>query len=160
MSNIFSLFFSKRRLLVLWLAWWKAVQTFRPACRRLSTFLWLATVLAAICLRPDLAGVTSLMRSLGLLDGCYPCLLHFFHSNAQAGIDEPLAIAAIAGIRLVKRRPTRRPAREHHVHDERVNIEITSAAVRAQSVLQPEEGSPGERGHLSGLAVDHLVREC
>jgi hypothetical protein len=82
MSNISSLSFSKRRLLVLWLAWWKAVQTLRPACRRLSTFLWLATVLAAICVRPDLAGVTSLMRSLGLLDGCYPCLLHFFHSSA------------------------------------------------------------------------------
>ena len=74
MSNIFSFSFSKRRMLLLWLAWWKAVQTLRPACRRLSTFLWLATVLAALCLRPDLAGVTSLVRSLGLLDDCYPCL--------------------------------------------------------------------------------------
>ena len=82
MSNMFSSSFSKRRRLVLWLAWWKAVETLRPACHRLSTFLWLATVLAAISLRPDLAGVTSLMRSLGLLDACYPCLLHFFHSSA------------------------------------------------------------------------------
>lgn len=82
MSSPFSLSFSKRRVLILWLGWWKALQTLRPACRRLSTFLWLAAVLAALCLRPDLAGVTSLVRSLGLLDACYPCLLHFFHSNA------------------------------------------------------------------------------
>lgn len=92
-----SLSFSKRRLLILWLAWWKAVQTLRPACRRLSTFLWLATVLAAICLRPDLAGVTSMMRSLGLLDGCYPCLLHFFHSNAL-----PLADLTACWLRAVR----------------------------------------------------------
>jgi hypothetical protein len=29
-----------------------------------------------------LAGVTSLVRSLGLSDDCYYCLLHFFHSTA------------------------------------------------------------------------------
>jgi hypothetical protein len=73
--------FSNRRLTILWLAWWRAVQLLRPACRRSTTFLWLAVVLAALCLRPDLAGVTSLVRSLGLLDGCYHCLLHFFHSD-------------------------------------------------------------------------------
>ena len=50
----------------LWLAWWRAVQLLRPACHRTTTFLWLAVVLAAFCLRPDLAGVTSLVRSLGL----------------------------------------------------------------------------------------------
>jgi len=82
MSSPFALSFSQRRVLILWLGWWKAIQSLRPACRRLSTFLWLATVLAALGLRPDLAGVTSLVRSLGLLDACYPCLLHFFHSNA------------------------------------------------------------------------------
>src|SRR6266487_4369663 len=31
---------------------------------------------------PDLAGVTSLVRSLGLSDASYYCLLHFFHSPA------------------------------------------------------------------------------
>ena len=39
-------------------------------------------VLAALCLRPDLAGVTSLVRALGLSDASYYCLLHFFHSPA------------------------------------------------------------------------------
>ena len=35
-----------------------------------------------MCLRPDLAGVTSLVRGLGLSDASYYCLLHFFHSPA------------------------------------------------------------------------------
>ena len=55
-----------RAALVLWTAWWRAVQLLRPACRRTTTFFWLTLVLAAFCLRPDLAGVTSLVRSVGL----------------------------------------------------------------------------------------------
>lgn len=97
MSSFLSCSFSNRRLLALWMAWWRAVQTLRPACHRYSTFLWLATVLAALCLRPDLAGVTSLIRSLGLLDDCYPCLLHFFHSSAL-----PLVGLTAAWLRAVQ----------------------------------------------------------
>src|SRR5512136_2006082 len=67
---------------LLWLAWLRALQPLRGACARRTTFLWLLLVLAALCLRPDLAGVTSLVRSLGLDDGSYYCLLHFFHSAA------------------------------------------------------------------------------
>jgi hypothetical protein len=67
---------------LLWTAWLRAVQPLRPACARQTTFLWLVVVLAALCLRPDLAGVTSLMRSLGLAEASYYCLLHFFHSPA------------------------------------------------------------------------------
>ncbi len=70
------------RSLVPWLAWLRAVQSLRPACARSSTFLWLVVVLAAFCLRPDLAGVTSLVRALGLSEASYYCLLHFFHSPA------------------------------------------------------------------------------
>jgi len=70
------------RSTLLWLAWWRALQPLRPACARTTTFLWLVVVLAAFCLRPDLAGVTSLVRSLGLSDDSYYCLLHFFHSPA------------------------------------------------------------------------------
>ncbi|HZE22202.1 MAG TPA: transposase [Desulfobaccales bacterium] len=58
------------------------MQTLRPACARTTTFLWLTVVLAALCLRPDLAGVTSLVRAVGLSDASYLCLLHFFHSPA------------------------------------------------------------------------------
>ena len=83
--------------LLLWLAWWRAVQYLRPACHRTTTFLWLAVVLAAFCLRPDLAGVTSLVRSLGLSDPCYYCLLHFFHSSAL-----PLASLTAAWLQTVR----------------------------------------------------------
>ena len=70
------------RALVLWSAWWQAVASLRPACRRTATFCWLVGVLAGFCIRPDLAGVTSLVRSLGLRRACYYSLLHFFHSPA------------------------------------------------------------------------------
>src|SRR5207247_8396625 len=78
---VFPLSFPKRSHL-LWLAWLRALLPLRPACSRNTTFLWLVLVLAALCLRPDLAGVTSLVRSLGLSDASYYCLLHFFHSPA------------------------------------------------------------------------------
>lgn len=68
--------------LTLWSAWWGALAPLRPACARSATFLWLAALLAALCIRPDLAGVTSLLRALGLRRCCYYSLLHFFHSNA------------------------------------------------------------------------------
>jgi hypothetical protein len=71
-----------QRPVLLWLAFWRAVQPLRPACSRSVTFLWLVVVLAAFCLRPDLAGVTSLVRALGLSDASYYGLLHFFHSPA------------------------------------------------------------------------------
>ena len=68
--------------LTLWSAWWGALASLRPACARSATFLWLAAVLAALCIRPDLAGVTSLLRALGLRRCCYYSLLHCFHSDA------------------------------------------------------------------------------
>ena len=54
----------------------------RPACSREATFLWMTVVLAAMCLRPDAGGVTSLVRALGLNPASYYCLLHLFHSEA------------------------------------------------------------------------------
>ena len=82
MSRPFSSASLPKRSHLLWLAWLRALQPLRPACARTTTFLWLVLVLAALCLRPDLAGVTSLVRSLGLSDASYYCLLHFFHSPA------------------------------------------------------------------------------
>ena len=81
MSTLFPRRVSKRSVL-LWRAFWRALQPLRPACSRSTTFLWLGVVLAALCLRPDLAGVTSLVRALGLSDASYYSLLHFFHSPA------------------------------------------------------------------------------
>jgi hypothetical protein len=82
MSQRFSSALLPNRSHLLWSAWLRALQPLRPACSRTTTFLWLVLVLAALCLRPDLAGVTSLVRSLGLSDASYYCLLHFFHSPA------------------------------------------------------------------------------
>jgi hypothetical protein len=81
LSSAFLSFFPKRSY-VLWLAWLRAVESLRPACARTTTFLWLTGVLAALCIRPDLGGVTSLVRALGLSGASYHCLLHFFHSHA------------------------------------------------------------------------------
>jgi hypothetical protein len=81
MSTLFFPRFPQRSVL-LWRAFWRALQPLRPACSRTTTFLWLVVVLAGVCLRPDLAGVTSLVRALGLSEASYYCLLHFFHSPA------------------------------------------------------------------------------
>jgi hypothetical protein len=79
-----TLFFRRvpQRSVLLWTAFWRALQPLRPACARTTTFLWLVVILAGFCLRPDLAGVTSLVRGLGLSDASYYGLLHFFHSPA------------------------------------------------------------------------------
>jgi len=47
----------------LWILWYQTVAALRPACARTRTFLWLLVVLAAMTVRTDLAGVTSLVRS-------------------------------------------------------------------------------------------------
>lgn len=66
----------------LWIVWYQTVAALRPACARTRTFLWLVVVLAAMTVRTDLAGVTSLVRSHWLRPGCYHRLLYFFHSPA------------------------------------------------------------------------------
>lgn len=64
------------------MAWWDIVGHLRPAFSRNSTFLWFAAAVAAACVRPDLRGVTSFVRALGLQQRCYGRLLDFFHSTA------------------------------------------------------------------------------
>jgi hypothetical protein len=63
----------------LWLEWWNVVKELRPACSRTRSFLWLVISLAGICTRCDLAGVSSIVRALGLKPENYDRLLHFFH---------------------------------------------------------------------------------
>jgi hypothetical protein len=65
----------------LWVQWWKVVIQLRPACSRMRNFLWFATVLVGFTVRPDLWGVTSIIRGLGLMGNYYGNLLDFFHSN-------------------------------------------------------------------------------
>lgn len=66
----------------LWLEWWKVVKELRQACSRTKSFLWLVISLAGICTRCDLAGVSSIVRALGLKPESHDRLLYFFHSCA------------------------------------------------------------------------------
>ena len=66
----------------LWLIWLRCVAALRPACRRGRTFLWLTVALAGITVRSEQAGITSLVRALGLHPVAYHRLLHLFHSQA------------------------------------------------------------------------------
>lgn len=68
--------------MLLWSHWWLVVSQLRSACPRRRTFFWLVVVLAALCTRQDMAGVSSFVRALGLRARCYGCLLDFFHSSA------------------------------------------------------------------------------
>ena len=71
-----------KKIVPLWSAWWDIVIQLRPAFSRSSTFLWFIASLAAVCVRPDLRGVTSFVRALGLQRRCYERFLDFFHSSA------------------------------------------------------------------------------
>ncbi|NLL83076.1 MAG: IS4 family transposase, partial [Lentisphaerae bacterium] len=66
----------------LWQCWWSFVSPLRGAFKRERTFLWFVLALAGACVRPDLAGVTSYLRGLGLEVSCYGPLLAMFHSAA------------------------------------------------------------------------------
>ena len=68
--------------MVLRFHWWSVVSQLRAACSRQRTFFWLVIVLAGLCTRQDMVGVTSLVRALGLRSRCYGCLLDFVHSPA------------------------------------------------------------------------------
>lgn len=66
----------------LWYEFARCVGCLRAACRRKTTFMWMAAVLIAWAVRPDLLGVTSLVRASLLEARCYHLLLNFFHSGA------------------------------------------------------------------------------
>jgi len=54
----------------------------RPVFSREAAFDWFVLVVWAFLLRLEAAGVTSVIRCLGLAASEYPNLLHFFHSTA------------------------------------------------------------------------------
>lgn len=66
----------------LWLKWWSEVKHLRGAFSRKRTFLWFCLCIAGITARKDLAGVTSIIRSLGLREIFYDRLLDCFHSSS------------------------------------------------------------------------------
>lgn len=68
--------------MLLWLEWWAQVRLLREAFSRKRTFLWFALCVAGFTVRKDLAGVSSIVRALGLCDALYDRLLDCFHSAA------------------------------------------------------------------------------
>ena len=67
---------------MLWIHWWNLVRNLRNSCTRTRTFLWMVVYLAGMTTRNDLLGVTSIVRTLGLVPTCYDRLLDFIHSPA------------------------------------------------------------------------------
>jgi len=65
----------------LWAQWWWYVQGLHPACARWRTFAGMVLVLVGLSVRSDWAGVTSLVRAVGLHPKLYRRLLHVFHSD-------------------------------------------------------------------------------
>lgn len=66
----------------LWVQWWLHIQQLRHAFTRKRTFLWFVLCIAGITVRVDMAGVSSIVRSLGLQGCLYDRLLDCFHSSA------------------------------------------------------------------------------
>jgi hypothetical protein len=66
----------------IWVQWWSIAKQFRPCFSRHKTFMWFILVLIGFSTRNDLAGVSSIIRSLGLDAFHYDRLLDFFHSSA------------------------------------------------------------------------------
>jgi hypothetical protein len=69
----------------LWVLWWNALQMLRPAFSRLQTFLWFATTVAGFTVRTEHLDVTSIVRALKLMPGCYGNLIKHMHSSAVRG---------------------------------------------------------------------------
>lgn len=65
----------------LWIFWWEVMTRLRPAFTRTRTFLWFVTSVCGFCIRTDLLGVTSFVRSLGLKPELYDRLLDMFHGT-------------------------------------------------------------------------------
>jgi hypothetical protein len=66
----------------IWSEWWSWIEPIRECCSRTQSFLWLTVAMAGISTRTDLMGVSSIVRSLGLVASCYDRLLDFVHSPA------------------------------------------------------------------------------
>ena len=65
----------------LWTVWFNAVACLRPAGARWRTFAWMVVVLLGLSMRPERAGVTSIVRVLELAPPLYLRLLALFHSR-------------------------------------------------------------------------------
>ena len=84
--------------MVLWWEWYRCARELRDACRRQRTFLWLLVVLVGLTIRQDVAGLSSVVRALGLDAKSYDRLLALCHSDGV-----PVEALTVSWIRLVYR---------------------------------------------------------
>jgi DDE superfamily endonuclease len=68
--------------MALWREWLTCVRELRSACARTRTFCWMLLALVGLSVRDERAGVTSLVRALGLQPRTYRRLLCLFHARA------------------------------------------------------------------------------
>src|ERR1700751_1303409 len=83
----------------LWNACWCAIQPLRPAFSYRATFMWFATIVVGMMVRPELRGVTSIVRALNLRPNLYDRLLQNLHSSAIK-LDQLSALWAQLALRL------------------------------------------------------------
>jgi hypothetical protein len=84
--------------MALWVQWWSQIRDLRGAFARRRTFLWFMVCVAGVTVRKDLAGVTSIVRALGLQESFYDRLLDCFHST---GIN--LHLLTVLWVKIVRR---------------------------------------------------------
>ena len=83
----------------LWNACWCAIQPLRTAFSYHATFMWFATIVVGMMVRPELRGVTSIVRALKLRPDRYNPLRRCFHSTAIK-LDQLTALWVQAVLRL------------------------------------------------------------
>jgi DDE superfamily endonuclease len=65
-----------------WELWWDVMGQLRPAFSHARAFMWFAVTVAGLTIRPEMLGVSSIVRALKLKPYFYNALLRNFHSNA------------------------------------------------------------------------------
>src|ERR1039457_4145585 len=133
----------------LWLQWWSVVAPLRQTCRDKRTFLWLCTALAGFCVRPDLLGVSSIVRSLGLAARCYDRLLDFFHSPA-VDIDHLTRLWSRQGLKLF---PVHRYEGKPVVLGDGLKIPKSGRKMPAVRLLHQESENNSKPEYIMGHSV-------
>jgi len=66
----------------LWIIWWNAIRSPRPAFTRMQTFVWFVTAVSGFTVRTEQLGVTSIVCALNLNPRRYNAFRDSFHSSA------------------------------------------------------------------------------
>ncbi|HEX8812960.1 MAG TPA: hypothetical protein VF742_13295, partial [Terracidiphilus sp.] len=85
----------------LWILWWNAIRSLRPAFTRLQTFLYpWRRLVGGFTVRTEQLGATSIVRALNLDPRRYNALRDYFHSSAVK-LDQLTALWTSLVLRLL-----------------------------------------------------------